>query len=279
MAAIGWYNGTAGPLDTMTVPMLDRAVYFGDGCYEALKAIGRKPFALEAHLDRFYKSLSALEIPAPLTREALKAALFDCLFMAEEPRSVLYWQASRGTARRTHAFPEHAAPNLMITVTPLLPEPDRALTLITAEDIRYRMCDVKTLNLLPNVLCNERAKRAGADGAILVRDGFVTEGTHTNVHLLKGGTLYTHPADERILAGVTRGIVLNFCETLCIPVSETAFPPDALFTADEVFVTSSVLGIRRVERVDGVPVGGRAPERFGAICAAYEQRFSEETNA
>lgn len=279
MAAIGWYNGAMGPLDTMTVPMLDRAVYFGDGCYEALKAVGQKPFALEAHLDRFCKSLSALEIPAPLTRGALKSALFDCLIAADEPRSVLYWQASRGTARRTHAFPEHAAPNLMITVTPLGARSEHALSLVTAEDIRYRMCSVKTLNLLPNVLSNERAKRAGADGAILVRDGVVTEGTHTNVHIIKDGTLYTHPADEWILAGVTRGIVLKLCKALSIPVRETSFLREAMFTADEVLITSSILGVKRVERIDGVPVGGRAQEVFSAICAAYEQRFSEETNA
>ena len=279
MPAIGYYNGKLGPLDEMTVSMNDRAVYFGDGCYEALIAIGQKPFALAAHLDRFYENAAALDIPFPLSREALETELLRCLSKADEPRAVLYWQASRGTANRTHAFLYESPPNLMITVTPRKAEPDRALTLVTAEDVRYGMCDVKTLNLLPNVLLNDRARRAGADGAILVRDGIVTEGTHTNVHLLKDGALYTHPADRRILAGVTRGIVLDLSRQLGVSVSETAFPAEALFTADEVFVTSSVLGIRRVSRIDGVSVGGKAQDAFDAIQNAYQQRFFRETDA
>ena len=129
------------------------------------------------------------------------------------------------------------------------------------------------------MLVNGRAAEAGADGAILVCDGIVTEGTHTNVHLIKDGALYTHPADEHILAGVTRGIVLAHSEKLGVAVHEEAFSPDALFEADEVFVTSSVLGVRRVEAIDGVAVGNRAPEVFFAIADAYRKRFSEETNA
>lgn len=190
MPAIGWYNGTVGPLDEMKVPMLDRAVCFGDGCYEACLANGVRAFAIEKHLDRFYRSLSLLRIPFSVDREALGATLSECLAAAGEDCAVLYWQVSRATAPRTHAFPVNGAkPNLMITVTPktLLPD-ERTVRLITAEDIRYSMCHVKTLNLIPNVLASERAKENGADEAVFVRGGFVTEGAHTNVHILKDGT-------------------------------------------------------------------------------------------
>lgn len=280
MSAIGWYNGTLGKPDEMTVPMNDRAVYFGDGCYEACVAFGTRVFALEAHFDRFFNSLRALEIPFRTDRAALKAILTDCLKAANEPCAVLYWQSSRATAPRTHTFPEGGEPNLLVTVTPktLLP-PERTLRLVTTEDVRYAMCNVKTLNLIPNILANEHAKRSGADEAVFVRDGLVTEGSHTNVYILKGGVLYTHPADNRILPGVTRRILLGLCREIGVPVAERAFTGDELIKADEVLITSSTLGVRRAETVDSVPVGGRAETIFNRIASAYERIFSKEMRA
>ncbi|MBQ1820262.1 MAG: aminotransferase class IV [Clostridia bacterium] len=278
MSAVGWYNGTIGKLAEMTVPILDRAVYFGDGCYEACLAVEGRAFALERHLDRFYRSLSMLSIPFATDRDALKTALRECLAAANEDCAVLYWQASRATAPRVHAFPEgDAKPNLLITVTPktLLPA-GRTLRLITVPDVRYALCHIKTLNLIPNVLASERARASGADEAVFVRDGFVTEGAHTNVHILKNGTLFTHPANERILPGVTRLILLAICERLDVPVREQAFTKDALFSADEVLVTSSTLGVRRARTVDGAPVGGGADTLYRAIAGAYEQIFQED---
>lgn len=278
MPAIGWYNGTLGLLSEMTVPMNDRAVYFGDGCYEACPAFRTHAFALDEHIDRFYRSLAALSIPFETDRAALKAVLADCLRAAEEEYAVLYWQASRATAPRTHAFPEKGAkPNLLVTVTPKQP-PDRTrpLKLITTEDIRYAMCHVKTLNLIPNILANQRAKEAQADEAVFVREGTVTEGSHTNIHILKGGVLWTHPTDNRILAGVTRAILLELCRANGIPVSERAFPKEALFTADEVLITSSTLGVRRAASVDGIPVGGGASDLFSTLFSAYGRILREE---
>ena len=278
MPAIGWYNGTVGPLDEMTVPMLDRAVCFGDGCYEACLANGVRAFAIEKHLDRFYRSLSLLRIPFSTDREALGATLSECLAAAGEDCAVLYWQVSRATAPRTHAFPVNGAkPNLMITVTPktLLPD-ERTVRLITAEDVRYSMCHVKTLNLIPNVLASERAKESGADEAVFVRGGFVTEGAHTNVHILKDGTLMTHPTDEHILAGVTRAVLLELCGDLGIPVEQRPFTKDELVGADEVLISSSTLGVRRAEAVDGTPVGGRADALQKTIRAAYRRAFRSE---
>ena len=278
MPAIGWYNGTMGPLSEMTVPMNDRAVYFGDGCYEACLAVGTRAFALSRHLDRFVRSLKGLSIPFYPDRDAFVQTLTDCLAAANEECAVLYWQVSRATAQRTHAFPAgETAPNLLITVTPKkLAAAGQTMKLATAEDIRYAMCDVKTLNLIPNVLASERAKNSGADEAVFVRDGFVTEGSHTNIHILKDGVLYTHPTDNRILPGVTRAILLDLCAGLSIPVSEQAFSKDALFSADEVLVTSSTLGVRRAAAVDGTAVGGRDATRFQRILDAYDRLFSEE---
>ena len=280
MPAIGWYNGTIGKLNEMTVPMNDRAVYFGDGCYEACLAFGTRAFALERHLDRFSQSLAQLSIPFGPDRNTLKAAFSECLSAAAEDVSVLYWQASRGTASRTHAFPENGVkPNLLITVTPkrLLPA-ERAMRLITTDDVRYAMCNVKTLNLIPNVLANQRARENGADEAVFLRGGVVTEGSHTNVHILKDGTLYTHPADERILPGVTRAILLELCQTCGVPTAERPFTKAELFASDEVLISSSTLGVRRAEAIDGISVGGKAEALFRTLCEAYRRVFDAEMN-
>lgn len=281
MPAVGWYNGTLGDPDQMKVPMNDRAVYFGDGCYEACLAVGTRAFAAEAHLLRFCRSLRALRIPFHMDRNALAGVLSECLAAADEPCAVLYWQVSRGTARRAHAFPEgDPEPNLLVTVTPktLLPR-DRTLRLITAEDLRYGMCDVKTLNLIPNILANQRAKEAGADEAVFLRDGLVTEGTHTNVHILKDGTLFTHPDDRFILSGVTRAILLDVCRANGVPVVQRAFSKEELTAADEVLITSSTLGVRRAESVDGMPAGGKAERLFRVLEEGYQHIFSMETGA
>ncbi len=278
--AIGYYNGTFGDPDTMTVPMNDRAVYFGDGCYEACLVIGTKAFRLEAHIDRFCRSLAALSIPFFSDRDFLTGVLDRCIRIANEPCAVLYWQASRATAPRTHAFPKDAAPNLLVTVRPktLLPR-ERTLKLITADDIRYAMCDVKTLNLIPNILANQRAKEAGADEAVFVRDGCVTEGSHTNIHILKKGTLITHPTDNRILAGVTRAALLEAAKENGVPVLLRAFTKDEMTKADEVLVTSSTLGVRRAETVDGAAVGGKAEALYETLLRSYERSFMRETRA
>ncbi len=281
MPAIGWYNGTIGRPEEISVPINDRAVYFGDGVYEACLAIGTKPFGLVPHIDRFYRSLSLLSIPFDMSKEALIKTLTDCLKAAGEQSAALYWQASRATAPRTHAFPTNGAkPNLLITVTPKqAPNLKSPMRLILSDDVRYAMCHVKTLNLIPNVLASERAHACGADEAVFVRDGFVTEGSHTNVHIVKDGTLFTHPTDQYILPGVTRGYLLSIAKQAGIPVTERAFTVEELKAADEILISSSTLGVRRAITLDGVPVGGRDERTLETVWTAYERIFQEETGA
>lgn len=281
MSAIGYYNGTIGPIDSMQVPMNDRAVYFGDGCYEACFAYNGRLFGEAAHFDRFYRSLAGLRIPFAMTREQLKAEIDKCLAAAGEQSASLYWQVTRGTDRRHHTFPdERVQPNLLITVTPKAVDLSGApMKLISAPDIRFFMCDVKTLNLIPNILAIQQAKEAGADGAVLHRDGTVTEGSHTNVHMLKDGVMYTHPLDRLILPGVTRGVLLGICGECGIAVSETPFTVEQMMQADEVLISSSLLGIRRASEIDGKPVGGKAEQTYRMIVDAYRRIFTEETRA
>ncbi len=278
MGAIGYYNGTIGLSDEMQVPMNDRAVFFGDGCYEACFAVDGRLFGEAAHFDRFYRSLQALRIPFSMPRAQLKAEI-DRVLQACGERSVsLYWQVSRATAPRQHTFPDgDAKPNLLITATPKAAVFDDApMRLITVPDIRYGLCDVKTLNLIPNILAGQQAKEAGAHEAVFVRNDTVTEGSHTNIHILRDGVLFTHPTDRHILAGVTRGIVLRLCRDFGIPISETPFSREQLRNADEILVSSSLSGIHRVSVLDGEPVGGRADTLYRAIEDAYYRTFSKE---
>ena len=279
MGSIGYYNGTIGPLEQMRIPILDRSTYFGDGCYEACFVRNGKGFALEAHLDRFETSLKLLRIDMPCPREELKRILHECIAASGEENALLYWQCSRGTALRRHSFPDASVrPNLTVMVTPKpYPTAHGTVRLMTAEDIRFSMCNVKTLNLLPNVLANQRAAEQGLDGAIFVRDGRVTEGTHSNVHILKDGVFFTHPADRYILKGITRGRLIAICGRLGVPVREEPFYRDALFAADEVLISASAGGVRSVTEIDGIPVGGKDTAILHALQDAYAEEFRNET--
>ena len=280
MSAIGYYNGTIGPIESIRIPINDRAVYFGDGCYEACFAVNGKLFRKDAHFDRFYHSLEKLRIPFALSREQLLNEIERAVSASGEREAALYWQVSRGTARRQHTFPENAQPNLLITVTPRSVNFDDApMRLLSVPDIRFEMCDVKTLNLIPNILAGQQAKEAGADEAVMHRSGTVTEGSHTNVHILKDGVLTTHPLDRFILAGVTRGVLIDICRAQGIAVSETPFTLEQMHSADEVLISASLSGIHRASELDGVPVGGKAKAAADAITAAYRTIFTEETRA
>ena len=163
MKRVGYYNGEIGPLEEMKVPMLDRAVYFGDGCYDATTFTNRRIFAIGDHLDRFYNSCRMLEIPFSMSREALEAELQKCVDANEEDRGMLYWQCSRGTWGRNHCFPpEGIRPNLMIFTVPFNFVPmDTKYKLISMEDTRFLHCNIKTLNLIPSVIASQRCAGQG----------------------------------------------------------------------------------------------------------------------
>lgn len=278
MSATGYYNGEIGPIESMRVPMNDRAVYFGDGCYEAGLAVNGRLFRRDAHFDRFYRSLAGLRIPFALSREALQREIDRCLAASGEPYASVYWQVSRGTDARHHTFPdETVSPNLLITVSPKAPDLSGGpMKLLTVPDVRFFMCNVKTLNLIPNILAIQQAKEAGADEAVLHRDGVVTEGSHTNIHIIRDGVLFTHPLDRLILPGVTRGVLLELCRAQGIAVYETPFTVDEMKRADEVMITSSILGIHRASMIDGAPVENRADALYRALVSAYRDFFCGE---
>lgn len=258
MDNIGYYNGVFAPIDELMVPACDRGMYFGDGAYEAIRVEKHVPFALDEHLDRLYDSLAALRIPFTMSREELVAILMECASRVDVDAIQLYFQVTRGTARRVHAFAPGATPNLLVFAYHYeLVDIDVPRKVITLPDLRWGNCWIKSLNLIPGVLASQDALDAGCQDAILHRDGVVTECTAANLLMLKDGVVRTAPVDGKIIPGVTRNHYLQLARENGIPVVEEAFTLEEAMDADELLITStSVHGVRIVE-IDGVPVCGR----------------------
>jgi len=277
---VGYYNGSIGALEEMTVPMQDRALYFGDGIYEATCVVNGIPFAMEEHLDRMYNSLRLLEIPFAIGRAEIKAELQKVIDAAEPvPVQILYWQISRGTCPRNHPFPSaEVQPNLMAFVRPHAIWPlDQPYRLVSIEDIRFKLCNIKTLNLIPSVLANQRAVEQNCHEAVFHRGERVTECAHSNISILKDGVLRTAPTDELILPGITRKHLLELARELGLPVLEEPFTMAELMDADEVIITSSSTFGAPAESIDGIPVGGKDPQRLKQLQDAYMEKFRRET--
>lgn len=279
---VGYYDGRIGPLEDMMVPIGDRALYFGDGIYEAANVANGVVFAFDEHLERMYNSLRLLEIPFTLTKDEVKAELQKVIAAADAaPAYLLYWQVSRGVAPRNHQFPDASVrPTLMAT---LKPHGVKSLSipynLITAEDIRFKYCNIKTLNLIPNVIAKQRAVEQGCDEVVLHRGSRVTECSHSNIFILQDGVLRTAPTDELILPGITRKQLLNLAKELNIDTDESPFSVVELMNADEVIVTSTSAYCMRVENVDHIPVGGKDPVRIKQLQKAFWDKFLRDTHS
>ena len=257
MQAIGYYNGRIEPLDTLMIPALDRGFYFGDGVYDFVLVVGGKPFALEDHLDRFERSAAQVKIDMPMTRGELRKVLLDLADRLDTPDKAIYMQLTRGAAPRNHPFPKAKA-SLFAFVKPCpIKDLYKKVRLISTEDKRFSFCHVKTINLLLNVLAAEEAEAAGVHETVFVRDGYVTECAHSNIHIIKDGALITHPTDEHILPGIARAHMIKQAKKLGIPVIERAFTLDELKDADEVMISSTSGPIIPACEIDGVAVGGR----------------------
>jgi D-alanine transaminase len=258
MKELGYYNGKVGELSKMTVPMNDRASWFGDGVYDAGPCRNYHIFALDEHVDRFFRNADALKIVMPVSKEELKDLLSRLVQKMDTGNLFVYYQVTRGTGTRKHTFTEGKG-NLWITLTPAeISDGHTPIQLVTTEDTRFFHCDIKTLNLIPSVMASQKATEAGCAEAVFYRPGGrVTECAHSNIHILKNGILYTAPTDHLILPGIARAHLLRACSALDIPFREQAFSLQELFEADEVIVTSSSNLCLRADQIDGIRVGGK----------------------
>ncbi|MBE6628511.1 MAG: D-amino acid aminotransferase [Ruminococcaceae bacterium] len=279
MKTLGYYNGTVDELEAMRIPMLDRASYFGDGVYDVTYCRNYRIFALDEHVDRFFQSAELLKITPPLSKNELKALLNELVEKLESGNQWVYFQLSRGTELRNHPFPgAHVPANLSVMLKPAeIRDTYLPLRCITREDTRFLHCNVKSLNLIPNILAKQAATEAGADECILHRDGAVTECSHSNLFILQNGRMITHPANEKIYAGTGRAHLLAACRTQGIPTEERAYTLAELMQADEVIITSASALCVRVVEVDGVPVGGKASYTLKALQDALLKDYLTQT--
>ena len=278
MDNIAYYNGKIGPIEEMTVPMNDRACFFGDGVYDATCVVNGVPMALGDHLDRIYRSAKLIDIDIPMPKEEMRAVLLDLVARVDAPVAFLYWQVTRGVGMRGHAYKfAGEKPSIWAFVRGNeMRDPYGEYRCITMEDTRFLHCNIKTINLLPAVIASQRAEEAGCAETILHRGERVTECSHSNVHIIKDGVLRTAPCDNLILPGITRAHILAICKEKGIPVVEEPFTVAEMMDADEVFFSSSSALTCRVREIDGKPVGGKDEKTFGIIRDAYQLEMKKE---
>ncbi len=262
MKNLGYYNGRYDLIENMTVPMNDRACFFGDGLYEAAYARNYRVYALDEHIDRLFDSAEKLDIVVPHSKGELRELILSLVKKLDSGDQLVYFQVSRGTEMRNHAPGEGLVGNMWITLKPaVIRDVYGKIKLITFPDTRYFHCNMKTLNLLPSVLASKAAAEAGADEAVFHRGETVTECAHSNIAIIRDdGALQTAPVDEMILPGVARAHLLSVCREFGIPVVEKHFSVDELKNAAEIIVVASGSLCRSANELDGTAVGGRAPE-------------------
>ena len=271
-----YLNGEWCTTETACVSVFDRGYLFGDGVYEVIPAFAGRLFGLDEHMARLSRSLEAIGIAEPMTRDEWQAIFERLLESVDAPDAAIYLQVTRGApAKRDHAWPDASVPpGVMATVSPIGSIGGGA-RVMTVPDQRWGRCDIKSINLLPNTLARQQAVEQGCDEAVLVRDGLVMEGAATNLFAVVGGRLLTAPNGPRILPGITRGLLLDLVRREgLVDVDESFISIGALREADEVFLTSSTKDLWPVVEVDGEPVGaGEHAGRLGPVTRLLDRHF------
>ena len=273
-------NGSFVPRAEARVSVEDRGFVFGDGVYEVLRIINGRMFAATFHNDRLKRSLDGVRIS--LTPEDSPERFLEIgrQLLREngllQGEATLYVQVTRGATTRAHNFPPPAVPpTVYISVARFTPYAELAqggAIAITHPDIRWGRCDLKTLNLLPNVLASQAAKERGAFEAMLIRDGVVTEGTKTNFFGVVDGTLRTHPSDNHILPGITRSVLHDLARAVSINVDETPIRSSEIPRLSELFLTGTTTDVMPVVKLDDKPVGKGKP---GELTRKLQQVLAE----
>jgi D-alanine transaminase len=268
-------NGEFLPLEEARVPVLDRGFIFGDGIYEVVPSYGGRLFRWPQHLARLKRSLAAIRIGNPHEDDAWTALVTRLIGLHPWRDQFVYLQVTRGVARRDHAFPAQATPTVFAMASELVPVPaaqrEGGIAAITLPDERWLHCDIKSVSLLGNVLARQAAVDAGAAECLMFRDGFLTEGSSSNVWVVRQGTVFGPPRDHRILEGIRVGLLDELCARSGIPMQTRPVLREEVLAADELMVSSATKEVVAVTRLDGRPVGsGRPGPVYQALYQAYQ---------
>jgi D-alanine transaminase len=273
---IAFYNGEFLPIEKISISPFDRGFLFADGVYEALRTYNKKLFMLQKHLERLKYSLEQININFSEFNQ-----LENIIYRCSELNSLdsdfsTYIQITRGVSfPRTHYYSNQIKPNLFVFVSPLKnreKEINEGVSVTLEQDVRWSRCDIKSIALLPNVLANHKAISEGHYEAVLFRDNFFTEGSHTNFFAVKNDSIITAPLSNYILNGITRSIIFNLCEENNIQIIEEYILLNEIFTYDEFFLTGTTTEITPVVKIGNRMVGDGKP---GKLTRKIQKLFYE----
>ncbi len=271
-----YLNGEFLPVEEAKISVTDRGFLFGDGVYEVIPVYGGHLFQLQHHLQRLHNSLRGIGMVSPHTDDEWKQILMRLTAQLGDSDQALYLQVTRGcTDVRDHAWPQDIEPTIYartkILKTPTIEEKRRGIHAITLDDPRWEHCSIKAITLLANVMARHEAADAGAQEAILIRDGAATEGAASNLFIVKEKLLITPPKSDSLLPGITREIVLELAKQHGIPYAEASISADDLQSADEIWMSSSTKEILPVLKLNGQRVGnGAAGKIWEEMTLLYE---------
>ena len=276
MAEIVYLNGEFLPLAEARVPVLDRGFIFGDGIYEVVPVYSRHPFRLPEHLRRLQHSLDGIRLQNPLRDSEWTQLIHEMIARNSGEDQAVYWQVTRGPARRAHEFPTTTKPTVFMMSSPMA-TPSReqvvnGVACITATDFRWLKCDIKSVSLLGNCLAKQMAVDADAVEVVMFRDGYLTEASASNVFVVRGGALLAPPKDHLILPGITYDVVLELAAAARMPHEIREIHEQEVKNADELWITSSTKEVLAVTSLDCCVVGtGKPGPVFTRMHALYQE--------
>jgi len=269
-------NGKFMPVEEARVPVLDRGFIFGDGVYELIPVYSRVPFRIDEHLARLERSLAAVRIRNPYSRAEWRDIILQLVARQPFDDQGVYFQVTRGVAKRDHAFPKDAVPTVFIMSNPLVNPPrevvERGAAAVTAVDNRWQRCDIKSISLIGNCLLRQVSADAGAVETILFRDGKLTEASASNVFVVKGGVILSPPKSNLILPGITYDVIAEIAQAGKLPLEFRDVAESEVRAADELWITSSSKEVLAIVALDGKAVGGGKPGPvFHRVYALYQE--------
>ena len=278
MTEIIYLNGKLIPKNESAISPEDRGFNFADGIYEVIKYYGGKPFRYADHLERLKRSLREVQIgfDGCDQLESVFQELLDRNGLAKQDAGI-YLQISRGSHTRIHRFPEDIKPTVYATAFPFASKADElknGVKVVTTEDIRWLRCDIKSISLLPNVMAAQKAYENCAAETIFIRNGIVTEGSHSSFMAVKDGVVFTHPDSNLILPGITKIVIREICYQNNIQLVEEGIPASELENMDEMMITGTGSEVTPVVQMDEIQVGnGKA----GPVTLFIQEKFFEQT--
>jgi D-alanine transaminase len=269
-------NGKFMPVEEARVPVLDRGFIFGDGVYELIPVYSRVPFRMDEHLARLERSLASVRIRNPYSRAEWRDIILQLVAKQSFEDQGVYFQVTRGVAKRDHAFPKDAVPTVFIMSNPLVNPPrelvERGAAAVSAVDDRWHRCDIKSISLIGNCLLRQISADVGAVETILFRAGILTEASASNVFVVRSGVILSPPKSNLILPGITYDVIAEIAQAGGLPLEYRDVTEAEVRGADEIWVTSSSKEVLAIVTLDGKPVaGGKPGPMFRRIHALYQE--------